>query len=474
MITQSTQTGFSWSNNSTITPNYGLNVKELNELEKKTEKFPGMEIGLNTYEDFLEFSEALDTGIYTYHTRGEILNDKGFPALERLERNSSIYAALTNFKLSVVEPSLMVKARDTSYKAGYAKDLLEYILSEMEGTIEDVVYDLMSSILPGYALSEIVYNLTEYDGKIIKGIRAIKNKKPGLYGFYLDAFDNILAVKSLIGNDRPLPKDKFIIYSFMSKHGNPYGFSMFDVLYPIYRAMNELIKYLIVGAGKWANPSLVIYVPDGKLSPEDRTAVKTFAQQITQSSVSSLPQSMKTEILEIANRSQNPIIEMLRFFISEAEKTLLLNDLTVSQSSGGGTRAETDSKIEAGKKPLIRYTRKKLQGILNEQLVRRVMKQNLDPNEFPVTVYPTLVFNDQEKEAQSAFVNKVVLLTQSGYLNNKSQTDRNFVRDGVEAPREDDIPEEEVNNDPNSNTDINNSNNENTDQTDIKDQGENS
>ncbi len=459
MTIPSSQIGFSWNNN--LNNHYGLNLKELKELDKKVEKFPGMEIGLNTYEDFLEFSEALDTGIYTYHTRGEILNDKGFASLERLERNSSIYAALTNFKLTVVEPSLMVKARDTSYKAGYAKDLLEYVISEMEGTIEDVAFDLMSAILPGYALSEIVYNFSEYEGKTIKGVRAIKNKKPGLYGFYLDEYDNILAVKSLISGDRALPKDKFIIYSFMSKHGNPYGFPLFDILYPLYRAINELIKFLIVGAGKWANPSLVIYVPDGKLSAEDQNAVKTFAKQITQSSVSSLPKSMEAKILEIANRAQNPIIEMLRFFISEVEKTLLLNDLTVSQSSGGGTRAETDSKIEAGKKPLIRYTRKKLQGILNEQFVRRIMKQNLDPNEFPVTLYPTLVFNDQEKEAQTSFVNKVTMLTQNGYLNNKSKTDRNFVRDGIEAPREDDIPENEDSiNVEVSNTDSSKSNNE--------------
>ncbi len=466
---ESLQIGYSWNKSPEIKdPTYNFDVKTLDSIQKKVDKFAGLEIGLNAYSDYNELSESLDTGIYTSHTRGEILNDKGFITLERLERNSSIYAALTNFKLSVVEPKLMVKAADSSYSAGYAKDIMEFILSEMQGNIRDVAFDLMSAILPGYALSEIVYEFKEYEGKTIKGLRAVKNKKPGLYGFYLDPYDNIRAVRSLIGADTPLPVNKFVIYSFMSKHGNPYGFPLFDVLYPLYRAINELIKFLIVGAGKWANPSLVIYVPDGKLSAEDQNAVKTFAKQITQSSVSSLPKSMEAKILEIASRSQNPIIEMLRFFISEVEKVLLLNDLTVSQSSGGGTRAETDSKIKAGKQPLIGYTRTNLESALNEQLVRRVLKQNLDPSDFPITKYPTLVFNDQEKETRASFVSMVSTLTQAGYLRNDSKTDRTFVRDGIEAPREDDIPDKEDTIDANTdnqsiNSDVNNSDTEQRD-----------
>jgi phage gp29-like protein len=432
---------YGWSgNNGILLPkegNYYFDVSQLNSLEKKVDKFAGIEIGLNTYENYQEICESLDMGISTYHTRGEILNDKGFDSLERLERNTSIHAALTNFKLSVVEPSLIVKPKNNSYNAGYAKDMLEFILDEMEGTTEDLAFDLMSAILPGYSISELVYTFLKYEKETIKGLRAVKNKKPGLYGFYIDAYDNIQAVRNLLNPEIALPKNKFILYAFLKKHGNPYGFAYFDILYPVYRAINELFKYLIIGSAKWANPSMVIYVPNGKLSPEDQSAVKTFANQITQSSVSSLPESMKATILEIARSGQNPIIEMLHYLISEVEKVLLLNDLTVSQSTGGGTRAETDSKIAAGKEPLIRYTRKNLQGVLNEQLVRRVLRQNLDPDEFPVSIFPTLMFNVQEKETRNAFVSMVGTLTDKGYVNPASRTDRAWVRDGVEAPRED-------------------------------------
>ena len=447
--------GYSWNGNRDLllpnNENYSFDLSQLNALEKKADKFDGFEIGLNTYEDYQDICEALDMGISTFHTRGEILNDKGFDSLERLERNSSIHAALTNFKLSVVEPSLIVKPKNNSYNAGYAKDMLEFILDEMEGTTEDLAFDLMSAILPGYSLSEIVYTFIKYEKETIKGLKSVKNKKPGLYGYYLDAYDNILAVRNLLNPEIALPKNKFILYSFLRKHGNPYGFPYFDILYPIYRAINELFKYLIIGSAKWANPSLVIYVPNGKLSKEDQNAVKTFANQITQSSVSSLPESMKAQILEIARSGQNPIIEMLHYLISEVEKVLLLNDLTVSQSTGGGTRAETNSKISEGKKPLIRYTRKNIQGTLNEQLVRRILRQNLDPDEFPVSIFPTLIFNDQEKETRNAFVSMVGTLTDKGYVNPNSRTDRAWVRDGVEAPRED-------NKDPNTNDIINSEN----------------
>jgi len=417
-----------------ITSRY-YNPEALKQVNKDIEKMPELEVGLNTYSNLQEYTEALDFGIYTFHTRGEILNKKGFQCLERLERNSSIYAATNNFKLSVIQPRIIVREKDKSYKAGLLKHFMEYNLAEMQDTIENACYDILSAIMPGYSISEKVFITDRFEGSIIKRLKAIKSKKPGLYAFYIDAFDNIQAVKSLVSSDLALPKEKFILYSFLPKHGNPYGFPLFDVLYPLFFAINELQKFMLISAAKFATPSLVFKLPNGA-SDSVKDAVRQFARNMTQSSVGTLPESVKHDILDITNKSGNPYPDLLYYFISEVEKVLLLNDLTVSQGRRYGTRAETSSKIEEGKKPLVMYTRRQLEDTLKEQLTRPLLRYNFDPNEFPTSIYPELIFDDSTHGEREIFVSMVKDLTEKGYMN--PEKDSNYVREKAF----DDIPKE--------------------------------
>lgn len=430
-----TSIGYGWKENSSLTQDYYFNPKELKQVENAIYRNPDIEIGLNTYNNIQQYGENLDTGIYTYHTRGEILNLKSFSTLERLERNSSIYAATNNFKLSVIEPKVIVKAANKSYNAGLLKEFIEFNLAEMEGTINDACYDILSALLPGYSITEKVYQTATFEGEYKKIIKAFKSKKAGLYSFYIDAFDNIQAVRSLIGNDAPLPKEKFIIYSFLKKNGNPYGFPLFDVLYPLYFAINELQKFMLIGAAKFSNPSVVISVPNGA-SDAVLSAVSAFASDLTQSSVATLPESVKAGILDITNKSRNPYIDLLKYFISEIEKVLLLNDLTVSQSGKYGSRAESSVKVEQGKLPLVRYTRRNLEDTFKEQFIKSTIKYNFNAEEFPTSIYPSLLFNDENKADKQIFVSMVSDLTDKGYMN--AESDKEWVMETVfeEAPKE--------------------------------------
>lgn len=430
-----TSIGYGWKQNSSLSTEYYFDPKELKQVENAVYKNPDIEIGLNTYSNLQQYGENLDNGIYTYHTRGEILNKKGFSVLERLERNSSVYAATNNFKLSVVEPKMIVKAANKSYNAGLLKEFIELNLAEMEGTINDCCYDILSALLPGYSITEKVYQSFEYERNTKKIIKSFKNKKAGLYAFYIDAFDNIQAVRSLIGNDTPLPKEKFIIYPFLKKNGNPYGFPLFDVLYPLYFAINELQKFMLIGAAKFSNPSVVVSVPNGA-SDAVLEAIQEFAEDLTQSSITTLPESVKANILDVTNKSRNPYIDLLKYFISEIEKVLLLNDLTVSQSGKYGTRSESSVKVEQGKLPLVRYTRRSLEDTLKEQFIKPTIRYNFDQYEFPSSIYPSLIFNDENKADKQIFVSMVSDLTDKGYMT--PQEDKEWVMEATfeEAPRD--------------------------------------
>lgn len=394
-----------------------------------------IEVGsLQQNSDLTGYYESLDYGSSIYHTRSNLINTKGWETIEKLERNSVVYSALNNFKLSVIEPQIIVKSANKSNKALYLKKFIEDNLFNLDGNINQICYSILDAVLCGYSISEKIFCYRNWDNNSKLFLKTIKTKKAGMYAFKLDDFDNILSIIRLVDN-KELPKSKFVIFQFLQNRGNPYGFALFDVLYPLYFAMNELQKLMILGASKFSNPSVVIYVPDA-VNENAIEQIKKFATNITQSNIGILPDRVKAEMLDITNKSRNPYIDLLNFFAREIEKVLLLNDLTVSQGDRYGTRAEASVKVEQGKMPLVRYTRRILEETLFEQVIKPLLIYNFDCDEFPVNLYPKIVFKESDSIEKMNLLNTISELTRLGYLD--VHTDKEWVLESVlsQSPRE--------------------------------------
>jgi phage gp29-like protein len=410
-----------------------VRVKDLGSILSKN---PAIELGVNTIFDIDGYSEALDYGGIGYSGRSGLLNLKGFSVLEKLERNSVIYSALNNFKLSVIEPKVLVKPGSKSDKALLMKSFLEANLSNLVGSINKFCYGLLDAVLVGYSVAEKVYYYDSWGDGVKIFLKSLKLKRPGLYSLKLDRFDNIEAIVRLTDGVE-LPKEKFIVFNFLENRGNPYGFALFDVLYPLYFAMNELQKLMLLGASKFTNPSVVLYVPEA-VSDDGINKVKAFADNIVKSNIGILPERIKAELLDITNKSRNPYIDLLNFFAREIEKVLLLNDLTVSQGDRYGTRAEASVKVEQGKMPLVRYSRRVLEDCLFEQLVIPLMRYNFDSDVYGIEDYPRLVFSDNDSAERSNLLSIVEVLTKLGYLDVDS--DKDWIKESLIS-----VPKESVN-----------------------------
>jgi len=409
-----------------------VRVKDLGSILSKN---PVIELGVNTVFDIDGYREVLDYGV-GYSGRSSLLSLKGFSVLEKLERNSVIYSALNNFKLSVIEPKVLVKPGSKSDRALLLKSFLELNLSKLAGSINKFCYGLLDAVLVGYSLAEKVYYYDNWEGVTKVFLRSLKLKRPGLYSLKLDSFDNIECVVRLVDGVE-LPKEKFIVFNFLENRGNPYGFALFDVLYPLYFAMNELQKLMLLGASKFTNPSVVLYVPEA-VSDDGISKVKLFAENIVKSNIGILPERIKAELLDITNKSRNPYIDLLNFFAREIEKVLLLNDLTVSQGDRYGTRAEASVKVEQGKMPLVRYSRRILEDCLFEQLVVPLMRYNFDSDVYGIEDYPRLVFSDNDSAERSNLLSIVEVLTKLGYLDVSS--DKDWIKESLIS-----VPKESVN-----------------------------
>lgn len=426
-----------------LDPSY--NPSEVLAVQQIAKKNPTMEMVLDN--EFGYISQALDYGLSPYYNRNKTLNNKGYGVVEDvIENDDQVIASLEKLKLSVMQLRITpVKPKFIEPKYQEVADILQKFwqlnLDEMQETIEDALYSLDSDrIIYGHAFSEKVWKYQEFGefkGKLV--IDAIKNKKPGVFQFDLDKFANVLSITDLAHNIA-LPKEKFIYSTWKKRHSDPYGKGVADALYPLCYSKQQLLKIMMIGAGKWANPSTVIYLPTG--GDGEVEAAETFANQLQASSCASIPQGYKAELLEIANRSQNPCIEIIQHLNTAIAKIIESTAAATNENSSGyGSKADTSEKMKSSKIHEL-YLIRSDEDLLKEQLVRPLSRLNFDIEKFPLSAYPDLKFSPIDEESKSSLVDRLVKYYDMGIVNPDNKNHREYIQKIDDIPG--DIEENEI------------------------------
>ena len=437
------------SKNRTLDPQY--NPNEVLKVEQIVKKNPDLEMVLDN--EFGYISQVLDYGLDPYYNRNKVLNSKGYAVIQDVvENDDQVIASLERLKLSVlqlkitpVKPKFVLPQYNEA--ADYLQKFWQYNLDEMKDTIENALYELDSDrIIYGHAFSEKVWKYatdTEFNGKLV--INYIKNKKPGVFQFDLDKFANVLSITDLSHNIS-LPVDKFIYSTWKKRNSDPYGRGLANTLYPLCYAKQQLLKIMLVGAGKWANPSTVIYLPTG--GDGELEAAETFANQLQQSSCASIPAGYKVELLEIASRSQNPCIEIINYLNTAIAKTIESTAAATNENINGyGSKADTKEKVKSSKIHEL-YLIGSDEDLLKEQLVRPLTRLNFDIDKFPISIYPDLKFSPIDEESKNSLVDRLVKYYDMGVLDSDNKKHREFIQSIDELPSdveefEDDLTESE-------------------------------
>lgn len=426
-----------------LDPSY--NPSEVLAVQQIAKKNPTMEMVLDN--EFGYISQVLDYGLSPYYNRNKTLNNKGYGVVEDvIENDDQVIASLEKLKLSVMQLRITpVKPKFIEPKYQEVADILQKFwqlnLDEMQETIEDALYSLDSDrIIYGHAFSEKVWKYQEFGefkGKLV--IDAIKNKKPGVFQFDLDKFANVLSITDLAHNIA-LPKEKFIYSTWKKRHSDPYGKGVADALYPLCYSKQQLLKIMMIGAGKWANPSTVIYLPTG--GDGELEAAETFANQLQASSCASIPQGYKAELLEIANRSQNPCIEIINYLNTAIAKIIESTAAATNENSNGyGSKADTSEKMKSSKIHEL-YLIRSDEDLLKEQLVRPLTRLNFDIEKFPLSAYPDLKFSPIDEESKSSLVDRLVKYYDMGIVNPDNKNHREYIQKIDDIPS--DVEENEI------------------------------
>lgn len=342
------------------------------EIENETNKNVDFEVATNRYSTYIE--ESLDFGIYGYSTRSELLNLKGFAEAQRCKKDPQIKANLDMLVFSVTGKNYVINAFDESRKSKQVTEFTEYVLDNIDGSIEDLLYELSLGIFYGYSLLEKVYqncDVGKWNGKRV--YKSFKGKWVGVYGFLLDDFDNILAVQNLI-NSTNLPKEKFVIYSWKKEFSNPYGSPTFDSVWRFWFAKSEIIKHMLVGASKASG--LVV----GTLKNGSDSALVTQAKTVVSNAISNAgivkPENLSLEFLDVQGKNASDIyIQSLRWLDSQIALAIVGNSLTTNESQGSGSRAQ--AQVQAGVSTIYsKYLQRTLEETVNEQIIKPLIKFN--------------------------------------------------------------------------------------------------
>jgi len=406
-------------------------------VQQKFKQDPTVELALDN--DWGYISQVLDQGLSPYYDRNKILKTKGYGVIEDVvETDDQVLACLEKLKLTVQQLKIRpVKPKKLESKynevADYLLNYWEFVLDEMQDTLAEALYHQDSDrIIYGHAFSEKNYKYAEsgiYKGKLV--IDSIKGKKPGVFSFDIDGFGNILSITNL-RSGLVLPKEKFLYATWKKKRSNHYGSGLAQTLYPLCYAKQQLIKIMLRGAGKWADPSVVIYLPTGGES--ELLAAETFANQLQSSSCGSLPTGYKAELLEKANTNKNPCIEIINYLNTAIARTIESTVMTTNESTAGyGSRSDSAVKAKSAKVHEV-YLIQSDEDLLKEQLVRPLTRMNNDIDKFPICAYPNLEFNPIDAEDKTLLIERLKTTFDMGFIEKNNLEHRTYIQNIDEIP----------------------------------------
>jgi hypothetical protein len=308
------------------------------------------------------------------------LSQEGWAELENMLTMSHIRSAIMAKISMVLQDDWVLQPTNNDQGKKYA-DYMEYVLRNIEdkaGNIQDFrswLWELGLATHYGFSLSEIIYKYIkggQYSGYI--GLSRLAHKPAKMIGFDLDAHTmsvrNITAFTPLTGYKFNIPVEKCIIYTYNPSNNLPYGNGDGRSNYPHFFSLSMIIKAWNVALDKYGSPYMVVKGKDQILQQ-----MAAAVDQMRQSGTLALPMGVEGEL-------QSPVAGSFEWFQVAYEthrKAILENCLgsSLGVSDGGGRGSYALGKVHADTtESIISFVRKDMEGVINTQLIRRLMILN--------------------------------------------------------------------------------------------------
>lgn len=311
----------------------------------------------------------------TLLTRGQ---GKGLKLYDEIERDCTVYGDLQKRKLAVISRPWQVDPASEAPLDKRAADLVRKQLESSTLNFDNACLKLLPAILKGFAVGEIMWG---YDGKEIVATE-IRPRDQRRFLFGDDYRLRLKTLSNLIpGED--LPERKFIVHSFGSDLGNPYGLGLGTRLFWPAFFKRKGITFWLTFVDKFASPTPVGKYPAGT-SVTDQTKLLSALDALSQSAGVTIPQEMVIELLEAA-RSGEAGYEKLCRYMDEQITTAILGETSTAKGGGGQAASAAITRNEV-RLELVQADADLLSATLNRTVVKWITEYNV-PGATPPRVW---------------------------------------------------------------------------------------
>jgi phage gp29-like protein len=314
----------------------------------------------------------------------------GYPYLFTEEVDLWVYWAMYRSDATVKAGVEFIRNTILSRLVGYKNEtypevqlFVENVLEAMQGTLQDVVQDLLSALWAGFAVAEIVYEPLKEEGKI--GLRKVKVLNPiSVYPLIkVKETGEIEKIEQQVGTEKiELPLERVILWSFQSDFGNPYGNSLLRPAYVPWMTKILLQRLWNIHLERLATPLSIASLPQAEMNVwcpihqrEERyiEAMRHILEDLYNRNSLVYSGGAEIKFQEIEGRGDF-YESAIRYQDVLILRALLIPSLLVSEAEYG-TRAQATVHQEAFQKMLGGIVRE-LKAVLEEQLFRKLIELN--------------------------------------------------------------------------------------------------
>lgn len=331
-----------------------------------------------------------------------LVRRKGVQIYREMAQDEQIKAALLCKQYAVLSTGYEIqmpevdKEDQTEEVSDEHKKFIEFNFEEMRGSFDSKLLDIMSAITFGFSVSERIFGAIEFgpfEGKW--GLVDLKTRPPDDIEFGMDAVGNLTKM-GVIQNGVPMPTDKFVIYSYRSAWGNPYGDSDLRAAYRPWWAKDSMLKLMAVSLERYAEP-IAVATYEGLLDENQRNDLQAFLKNLQSRSGILVPKTVTLDFKAPPPRAAEAFIPSINLYDQYLRIAILmpgLIGLSGEQQTGSFARAVKEFDVFLW---IIGQLRRDLETLVNEQIIKPLLDLNY---EIEHGQYPTFRFKELTETAR--------------------------------------------------------------------------
>lgn len=275
----------------------------------------------------------------------DLTRELGDEAYERMMKDSQVESCVNALKAAILASGVRTEPTEVEYdrqavalgkgeipaQAQLAKaiaDFCQVVLDNLTTPLDDVLWDMLDGMMYGNKVAELIYALEDVGQGLRLVTKAIKVKPREAVAFVVDAFLNVVGLLGLVPGQANtvqvgtmltdldqvpnlLPLEKFAVFTFRPRNGDPRGSSIGRSAYTPWwlkqQLWGEYLKYL----AQFGSPSLIgftsadddageEYEEDGEtLKPSPEQVMLVALQKMRNGSAAAFKHDSKVQVVEM-------------------------------------------------------------------------------------------------------------------------------------------------------------------------------